>query len=153
MSRNLKDAERWNIPNAAEYALAKTEDELKQGLQALSLKLNTVSSSRGDYPFVTLSFGLLDEPETLEVQKRIASAILRDRMSFEVPPVFPKLVYLFNEPTNDEELFDLSIECSCRCLYPDYLSLSGHGYVADMYRKHKKAISPMGKTTAHLKSL
>ena len=65
-------------------------------------------------------------------------------MSYSTPPVFPKLVYLYNEGTNDEELFDLAIDCSCRCLYPDFLSLSGEGYVADMYRKHGKAVSPMG---------
>lgn len=65
-------------------------------------------------------------------------------MSYTTPPVFPKLVYLYNEETDHEDLFDLAIECSCRCLYPDFLSLSGEGYVADMYRKHSRAVSPMG---------
>lgn len=143
-NRHIQEAKSWGIEQTHEYALNHTEDELKQGLQALSLKLNTVSSSRGDYPFVTLTFGLLDNEDTYDVQKRIATAILRDRMSYSTPPVFPKLVYLYNEETNDEELFDLAIECSCRCLYPDFLSLSGEGYVADMYRKHGKAVSPMG---------
>ena len=142
--RHVREAKSWGIEDFHGYALKHTEDELKQGLQALSLKLNTVSSSRGDYPFVTLTFGLLDNEDTYGVQKRIATAILRDRMSYSTPPVFPKLVYLYNEGTNDEELFDLAIECSCRCLYPDFLSLSGEGYVADMYRKHGKAVSPMG---------
>lgn len=142
--RHVQEAKSWGIEDFHGYALKHTEDELKQGLQALSLKLNTVSSSRGDYPFVTLTFGLLDDEDTYDVQKRIATAILRDRMSYSTPPVFPKLVYLYNEGTNDEELFDLAIECSCRCLYPDFLSLSGEGYVADMYRKHGKAVSPMG---------
>lgn len=142
--RNLREAEHWNISDTEDYATQKTNDELKQGLQALSLKLNTVSSSRGDYPFVTLTFALLDNEEISETQKIIAKAILKDRMSYDVPPVFPKLVYLYNEETDHEDLFDLAIECSCRCLYPDFLSLSGDGYVSDMYRKHKRAISPMG---------
>ncbi|AZV01929.1 ribonucleotide reductase of class III (anaerobic), large subunit [Aeromonas phage Akh-2] len=142
--RHLDDAHRWGIKGAQLYALEKTEDELKQGLQAFSLKTNTIPSSRGDFAFTTVTFGLLDNPETAEIQKRIAIAILEDRMAPAVPPVFPKLVYLYNEETNHEDLFDLAIECSCKCLYPDFLSLSGEGYVADMYRKHGKAVSPMG---------
>lgn len=143
-NRHLNDAYYWGIEDTYLYAVEKTEDELLQGLQAFSLKTNTIPSSRGDFAFTTVTFGLLDNPETQDIQKRIASAILRDRMAPAVPPVFPKLVYLFNEPTNDQELFDLAIECSCKCLYPDFLSLSGEGYVADMYRKHGKAVSPMG---------
>lgn len=144
LSKHLDDAYKWHIEEAYAYAVEKTEDELKQGLQAFSLKTNTIPSSRGDFAFTTVTFGLLDDEDTYDVQKRIATAILRDRMSYSTPPVFPKLVYLYNEVTNDEELFDLAIECSCRCLYPDFLSLSGEGYVADMYRKHGKAVSPMG---------
>lgn len=144
LSKHLDDAYKWHIEEAYAYAVEKTEDELKQGLQAFSLKTNTIPSSRGDFAFTTVTFGLLDDEDTYDVQKRIATAILRDRMSYSTPPVFPKLVYLYNEGTNDEELFDLAIECSCRCLYPDFLSLSGEGYVADMYSKHGKAVSPMG---------
>ena len=144
LNKHLEDANNWRIERAWDYALEKTEDELKQGLQAFSLKTNTIPSSRGDFQFTTVTFGLLDDEDTQDVQKRIATAILRDRMSYSTPPVFPKLVYLYNEKTNNEELFNLAIECSCRCLYPDFLSLSGEGYVADMYRKHGKAVSPMG---------
>lgn len=144
LDKHLVDAYTWNIQDAYSYAVEKTEDELKQGLQALSLKTNTIPSSRGDFAFTTVTFGLLDDPETAGTQKNIAKAILRDRMSYDTPPVFPKLVYLYNEETDHEDLFDLAIECSCRCLYPDFLSLSGEGYVPDMYRKHGKAISPMG---------
>jgi ribonucleoside-triphosphate reductase (formate) len=144
LSKHLDDAARWYIEEAFTYAVEKTEDELKQGLQAFSLKTNTIPSSRGDFAFTTVTFGLLDDEEIYETQKRIAEAILKDRMSYSTPPVFPKLVYLYNEETNHEDLFDLAIECSCRCLYPDFLSLSGDGYVADMYRKYGKAVSPMG---------
>lgn len=144
LNKHLEDASNWHIERAWEYALEKTEDELKQGLQAFSLKTNTIPSSRGDFAFTTVTFGLLDDEDNYDTQKSIAQAILRDRMSYSTPPVFPKLVYLYNEKTNDEELFDLAIECSCRCLYPDFLSLSGDGYVADMYRKHGLAVSPMG---------
>ena len=142
-NRNYQEAVNWGIDDLEKYADYKTEDELKQGLQALTLKLNTIPSSRGDFAFTTITFGLLDS-KFQGTQERIATAILKDRMSYQTPPVFPKLVYLYNAETNSQELYDLAIECSCKCLYPDFLSLSGDGYVADMYRKHKKAVSPMG---------
>lgn len=144
LEKNLITANKWGITDPVSYAEAMTNEELKQGLQALTLKTNSIPSSRGDFAFTTLTFGLLDDEATKKTQKIIANAILVDRMSYATPPVFPKLVYLYNEPTNDPELFDTAISCSCKCLYPDFLSLSGDGYVSDMYRKHKKAISPMG---------
>lgn len=49
LSKHLDDAYKWHIEEAYAYAVEKTEDELKQGLQAFSLKTNTIPSSRGDF--------------------------------------------------------------------------------------------------------
>ena len=43
-----------------------------------------------------------------------------------------------------EDLFHAGIECSKKTMYPDWLSLSGEGYVASMYKKYKRVVSPMG---------
>lgn len=42
-----------------QYAYKKTQEECRQGYQGMNIKLNSVSSSRGDYPFVTFTFGFI----------------------------------------------------------------------------------------------
>lgn len=41
-----------------EWAMQKVERDFEQGFQGIEMKLNTVGSSRGDYPFITMTFGL-----------------------------------------------------------------------------------------------
>ena len=122
-----------------------------QGLQSFEMKLNTVPSSRGDTAFVTVSFGNVDNEEDAELQRLIASSILKTRMHGQgngTPVVFPKLVYLHSEEQHknpdQEALFDLAIECSSKSMYPDYLSLD-EGYVGETFKRTGKVISPMGK--------
>lgn len=134
-----------------EYAYKKVKRDFEQGFQALEYKLNTVGSSRGDYPFVTFTFGLGNGV----FEKMATKAMLKVRAGGQGAPgfrkavLFPKLVFLYDENVHGagkelEELFDAAVECSRRAQYPDYLSLSGEGYIADMYKKYGKVISPMG---------
>lgn len=136
---------------AREYALQKTQREMEQGYQGIEYKLNTVGSSRGDYPFVTFTFGL----ETSEFGKMCSKTILRvheggqGKKGFTRPVLFPKLVFLYDKNIHAEgkinnDVFEAGISCSSKTMYPDWLSLSGEGYISDMYKKYKKVISPMG---------
>ena len=50
-----------------------------------------------------------------------------------------------------EYLFDEAVLCSSKSMYPDFLSLSGDGYVPEMYQKYGRIISPMGEQIAHVK--
>ncbi len=134
-----------------EYALNKVKRDFEQGFQALEYKLNTVGSSRGDYPFVTFTFGLGDGV----FEKMATKAMLKVRAGGQGAPgfkkavLFPKLVFLYDENVHGagkklEDLFDAAVECSRHAQYPDYLSLSGEGYIADMYKQYGTPISPMG---------
>jgi ribonucleoside-triphosphate reductase len=137
--------------SADEYALKKVENDFKQGFQEWEYKLNTVGSSRGDYPFVTMTFGLgtnlfekMASRIFLEVHKNGQGAD-----GFKIPVLFPKLVFLYDEELHgngcvNEDLFLEAIDCSSKTMYPDYLSLTGNGYVAEMYKKYKTVVSPMG---------
>ncbi len=133
------------------YALKKTKRECEQGYQGIEYKLNSVGSSRGDYPFVTFTFGV----DKSEFGKMIAKTILETHQKGQgkegrkKPTLFPKLVFLYDENLHGEgkELRDnflAAIECSSKTMYPDYLSLSGEGYVPEIYKKYGKIISPMG---------
>lgn len=136
---------------ASEYALRKTQRECEQGMQGIEYKLNTVGSSRGDYPFTTFTLGLAEG----ELGKMITKTILKVRKEgqgkkgFKKPVLFPKLVFLYDEDRHGkgkeyEDVFDAAIHCSSKTMYPDYLSLTGDGYVPDMYKKYGRVVHPMG---------
>ena len=131
-------------------AMTKVRRELEQGIQGLEIKLNTVASSRGDYIFVTFSFG----NDTNPFAQLVSETILKVRKGgqgkkgFEKVVLFPKLCFLYDEAVHGEgkeleNLFDLAIECSSRSMYPDYLSLSGDGYVSEMYQKYGRVVRPI----------
>ena len=140
-----------NEETARKEALVDVEREFEQGFQGWEYKFNTVSSSRGDYPFVTMTFGLT----TSEFGKRASKIFLKIHMNgqgkegHKKPVLFPKLVFLYDENLHGigkscEDVFEAGIECSSKTMYPDWLSLTGEGYVASIYKKYGKVISPMG---------
>lgn len=159
-----------SFPNEGRFAwIAYSKDtlknELKQGFQSLELKLNTVPCSRGDFAFTTISFGCWNAPQWLGrylndtdlwILKEICSAILNTRMNGHgenhKPVVFPKLVYLYEENylsafQEARDVFELAIECSSKCMYPDFLSLTGdwaHSSVGKQYMENKQVVTPMG---------
>ena len=136
---------------AEEYAWRKTIRECEQGYQGIEYKLNTVSSSRGDYPFVTFSFGVDTDKFAVMITKTILDVHRKGqgKKGFKKPTLFPKLVFLYDKKVHGKDgvlrdSFLTAIKCSEKTMYPDYLSLSGEGYVPQMYKKYGKIVSPMG---------
>ena len=136
---------------ASKKALQKVQVDFEQGFQGWEYKFNTVASSRGDYPFITITAGL----GTGDYEKMATFAMLKVRQKGQgkkenkKPVLFPKIVFLYDEELHSEgkinyDLYRAGIECSKKAMYPDWLSLTGEGYVASMYKKYKKVISPMG---------
>ena len=139
-----------------EFAWHKLTRELEQGMQSLELKLNTLNSARGDFSFVTVTFGAMPKDATEEdkkIQRKVCSVILKTRKEGHghdhIAVVFPKLVYLYakkqhNDP-EQQKLFQEALECSAKCMYPDFLSIdSDYGTVSEIYREHGVITSPMG---------
>ena len=65
------------------------------------------------------------------------------------PVLFPKIVFLYDENLHGagkplEDVFEAGVKCSAKTMYPDWLSLTGKGYIASMYKRYGKVISPMG---------
>lgn len=136
---------------ANDYAMKKVERDMEQGYQGLEYKFNTVSSSRGDYPFITITFGLGTDP----FAKMASKTFLRvhregqGKDGNKKPVLFPKLVFLYTEDLHgkgkvNEDLFEEGIKTSAKTMYPDWLSLDGDTTVSKMYHKYEKVISPMG---------
>ena len=136
---------------AEEEAMKNIEYEFRQGFQGWEYKFNTVGSSRGDYPFITVTTGT----GTGRFAK-MASIIMfevrqggQGKKGFKKPVLFPKIVFLYDKELHGEgkcceDVFEAGIACSSKTMYPDWLSLTGEGYVASMYKKYGKIISPMG---------
>lgn len=132
-------------------ALADVEKEFEQGFQGWEYKFNTVASSRGDYPFITVTAGI----GTGRFAKMATIVMLRVRKNGQgkkeckKPVLFPKIVFLYDENLHGpgkelEDVFEAGVECSSKTMYPDWLSLTGKGYIASMYKQYGKVISPMG---------
>lgn len=134
-----------------EYALKKVKREFEQGFQGLEYKLNTVGSSRGDYPFVAMTLGLATSTFGKMASKTFLEVHSKGqgKKGMQKPVLFPKLVFLYDENLHgegcvNEDIFEAGIDCSAKTMYPDWLSLTGEGYVSDVYKKYGKPISPMG---------
>ena len=136
---------------AEEIALNKAKKDLEQGIQGLEYKLNSVASSRGDYPFTTFAIGL----GTDRFEQMVSEAVLNVRMNGQgkegnkKPVLFPKIIFLYDENLHGEgkeleHIFNLGVKCSSKAMYPDWLSLTGESYVADMYKKYGEVVYPMG---------
>lgn len=137
---------------ADEYATNKIRRDMEQGFQGWEMKFNSVASSRGDYPFTSISFGL----GTNKFETMASSVCMKVRKNgqgkdgFKHPVLFPKLSFFYDEELHGdgkelEWLFDEALDCSSKAMYPDYISLTGDGYGASIYKKYGKTISRMGK--------
>ena len=139
---------------ASEYATGKVQRDFEQGWQGIEMKLNSVGSSRGDYPFVTMTIGLA----TSKFGKMASISLLKvhsegqGKKGFKRPVLFPKIVFLYDKNLHGDgsdkfpsaDVFNAGLDCSSKTMYPDWLSLTGDGYVAEMYKKYRKVVSPMG---------
>ena len=136
---------------AADEAMKDVVKEMEQGFQGWEYKFNTVASSRGDYPFITVTAGI----GRGKFEKLATKTMLKVRKGGQgkkwckKPVLFPKIVFLYDESLHGkggelEDVFEAGVECSAKTMYPDWLSLTGEGYVASIYKKYGKVISPMG---------
>ena len=125
--------------------------DFQQGFQGWEYKFNTVASSRGDYPFITVTagtgtgrFAKMATIQMLNVRRKG-----QGKEGCKKPVLFPKIVFLYDEKLHGpggelEDVFEAGVECSAKTMYPDWLSLTGEGYIASMYKQYGKIISPMG---------
>lgn len=139
-------------PEAVEReVMADILNDFEQGFQGWEYKFNTVASSRGDYPFITMTMGT----GTGRFAKLASITMLNVRRKGQgkkgqkKPVLFPKIVFLYDENLHGpgkplEDVFEAGILCSSKAMYPDWLSLTGEGYVPSMYKQYGEIISPMG---------
>ncbi|CNI06245.1 anaerobic ribonucleoside triphosphate reductase [Yersinia aldovae] len=121
-------AEEWQIPDAAGYALSRTEKECYDAFQSLEYEVNTLHTANGQTPFVTFGFGLGTNWQSRMIQQ----AILRNRIAGlgknRKTAVFPKLVFAIRDGLNHKfgdanyDIKQLALECATKRMYPDILN-------------------------------
>ncbi len=112
----------------------RVDDELKSGVQTIQYQINTLMTTNGQSPFVTLFLYIDENDEYVEENVRIIEEILRQRLEgikneqgVYVTPAFPKLVYVLDENNclkggKYDYVTKLAVKCSAKRMYPDYLS-------------------------------
>ncbi len=115
-------------------AMGRTKDELRSGVQTIQYQINTLMTTNGQSPFVTLFLNLDKEDEYLKENAMIVEEILRQRLEgikneagVFVTPAFPKLVYVLDEHNclkggEYDYITKLAVQCSIKRMYPDYIS-------------------------------
>ncbi len=109
-------------------------DELKAGVQTIQYQINTLMTTNGQSPFVTIFLNLRKDDEYIEENAMIIYEILRQRYEgiknekgVYVTPAFPKLVYVLDEHNclkggKYDYITKFAVKCSAKRLYPDYIS-------------------------------
>ena len=127
------------------------KSELKAGVQTIQYQINTLMTTNGQSPFVTLFLHLEDGDPYIKENAMIIEEILRQRYEgiknesgIYVTPAFPKLVYVLDECNclkggEYDYLTKMAVKCSAKRMYPDYISAKKMREIYD-----GNVFSPMG---------
>lgn len=123
-----------DISLAEKMANSMTKKDLESGIQTIQYQINTLMTSNGQAPFVTLFMHLEDDDEYVKEVAQIIEEILKQRIQgikneagVYVTPAFPKLIYVLDENNVNRDskyyyLTSLAIRCTAKRMYPDYIS-------------------------------
>ena len=119
---------------AKEDAIERRQEDLASGVQTIQYQINTLMTTNGQSPFVTIFMYLDKDDEYIEENAMIIEEILKQRLQgiknekgVYVTPAFPKLIYVLDEHNclkggKYDYLTKLAVQCSSKRLYPDYIS-------------------------------
>ena len=119
---------------AKEDAAERREEDLASGVQTIQYQINTLMTTNGQSPFVTIFMHLDENDEYVEENAMIIEEILKQRyqgikneQGVYITPAFPKLIYVLDEHNclkggKYDYLTKLAVKCSSKRLYPDYIS-------------------------------
>ena len=117
-----------------QFVKERVRDELTSGVQTIQYQINTLMTTNGQSPFVTLFLNLDKDDEYIEENAMIIEEVLRQRLQgiknekgVYITPAFPKLIYVLDEHNclkggKYDYITKLAVQCSAKRLYPDYIS-------------------------------
>ena len=107
---------------------------MEAGVQTMQYQINTLMTTNGQSPFVTLFLNIDEKSEYVEEIAMIVEEILKQRIQgikndkgVYVTPAFPKLIYVLYPHNNltggkYDYITKLACQCSAKRMYPDYIS-------------------------------
>ena len=131
IKKNHKDLDKEFVE---QLAMERLKDEVKAGVQTIQYQINTLMTTNGQSPFVTLFMYLRDDDPYIEENALVFEEVIRQRLEgiknekgVYVTPAFPKLVYVLDENNclkggKYDYLTKLAVKCSAKRMYPDYIS-------------------------------
>ena len=134
--KQLDEKYKGKLPDEVIHDLAveRQKAELKSGVQTIQYQINTLMTTNGQSPFVTLFLHLEKDDEYIEENAMIIEEVLKQRLEgiknekgVYVTPAFPKLIYVLDECNclkggKYDYLTKLAVKCSAKRMYPDYIS-------------------------------
>lgn len=136
---------------AKAIAWARTRKEVKDGIQTIQYQINTLMTTNGQAPFVTLFMHFDPTSEYAKEAALIDEEILKQRIEgvkneadVYITPAFPKLIYVLDEHNIEPSapyyyLTELAAQCTAKRMYPDYISAKK---MKEIYEGN--VFSPMG---------
>ncbi len=132
----LRECEGENVSETLVEKLVqeRLRTELKSGVQTIQYQINTLMTTNGQSPFVTLFLYLKEGDPYIRENAMIVEEILNQRLEgiknasgVYVTPAFPKLVYVLDENNclrggEYDYITRLAVKCSAKRMYPDYIS-------------------------------
>lgn len=149
-TKKLKD--KFTKEEITKLVKDRLEEELKAGVQTLEYQINTLMTTKGKSPLVTLFMYLDKDDPYLKYTAMIIEEILKQRYQgiknengIYITPNSPKLIYVLDENNSlkggkYDYITHLAIKCSSKRIYPDYISAKKmrENYDGNVF-------SPMGK--------
>lgn len=134
--RQIKEECDGDVPEEVIEKLTRRrlKDELKSGVQTIQYQINTLMTTNGQSPFVTIFLNLQEDDEYINENAMIIEEIIRQRYEgiknekgVYVTPAFPKLIYVLDEHNclkggKYDYLTRMAVKCSAKRMYPDYIS-------------------------------
>ena len=136
---------------AKDFAGMRKQEDLVAGIQTVQYQINTLMTTNGQSPFVTLFMHIVEGDEYEKEVAEIIEEILKQRIQgiknsegHYITPAFPKLIYVLDECNNlsggkYDYITKLAVKCSAKRLYPDYISAKK---MREIYEGN--VFSPMG---------
>lgn len=144
------EAFKWVDENMlSEYVKEKLEKEVYDAMQSLLYQINTLTTSNGQSPFITISLGLDTSYYGRMITEQYLKVHLEGIGENKATPVFPKVVFFLEDGINLKEgdanydLKKLAIQCSTKRIYPDYISVPKNKEITGV-SEQALPVTPMG---------
>lgn len=134
--RHLEKYRQRELPEeqCVRFAKEDTLKEIKDGVQTFQYQVNSMTTTNGQAPFLSVCLYLGETEEYKEELALIIEEILKQRIEgmknekgVYITPAFPKLLYVLEEDNVTENskywyLTKLAAECTAKRMVPDYIS-------------------------------